>query len=411
MTLTAIISFMTDTSSFPTTRPTGCPFDPAAEYTEFRATPTLDKVDTPAGIDAYLLSGYQQVRTLLNDPRLSSRGAVSNHVIVDRDKNSEPAPGSIIHLDGPEHARLRRMLTPEFTVKRMRALREYVAGLIESHIDAMLAKGGPVDLYQDFALPIPSLVICELLGVPYADRDRFQTQSTVLVSTDAEPTQFAATVHEVQTYIADLVMTKMNEPGDDLLSRLIERANASGQPLTVPELVTLGLSLLIAGHETTANMIGLSTLAFLRNPEQLAILRADPALAESAVEEMLRYLTIVQWGLLRYATEDIEYGEETIKAGEWLVAALASGNRDESVFPDAASIDVRRNPTAHLAFGFGAHQCIGQQLARVELQEVYTRLYRRIPTLRLAVPFEEIKFKDNALAYGVRSLPVTWEQS
>jgi cytochrome P450 len=176
-------------------------------------------------------------------------------------------------------------------------------------------------------------------------------------------------------------------------------------------LVTLGLSLLIAGHETTANMIGLSTLAFLRNPEQLAILRADPALAESAVEEMLRYLTIVQWGLLRYATEDIEYGAETIKAGEWLVAALASGNRDESVFPDAADIDVRRNPTAHLAFGFGAHQCIGQQLARVELQEVYTRLYRRIPTLRLAVPFEEIKFKDNALAYGVRSLPVTWEQS
>jgi cytochrome P450 len=409
---------MTDTSSipstsatgvFPTERPSGCPFDPAAEYAEFRSTPNLDKVACPAGIDAYLLSGYDQVRTLLNDPRLSSRGAVSNHVITDRDVTTDAAPGSIIHLDGADHSRLRRMLTPEFTVKRMRALREYVAELIDSHIDALLAKGGPVDLYQDFALPIPSLVICELLGVPYEDRERFQGQSAILVSTDASPEEMMTNSEAVQQYIIGLVMTKMQNPGDDLLSRLIQRGNESEQPLSVQELVTLGLSLLVAGHETTANMIGLSTLAFLRNPEQLAILREDPSLAESAVEEMLRYLSIVQYGLLRYATEDIDYDGETIKAGEWLVAALASGNRDESVFPHAASIDVRRNPTAHLAFGFGAHQCIGQQLARVELQEVYSRLYQRIPTLRLAVPFEEITFKDNALAYGVRSLPVTWD--
>jgi cytochrome P450 len=406
---TSSIPTSSGTGVFPTARPTGAPFDPAAEYAEFRSTENLDKVACPAGIDAYLLSNYDQVRTLLNDPRLSSRGAVSNHVIMDRDVTTDAAPGSIIHLDGGDHARLRRMLTPEFTVKRMRALREYVAELIESHIDAMLAKGGPIDLVQDFALPIPSLVICELLGVPYEDRERFQSQSTVLVSTDARPEDIQANSEMVQNYIAGLVMSKMQQPGDDLLSRLIQRGNESEQPLTVPELITLGLSLLIAGHETTANMIGLSTLALLRNPEQLAILRADPSLAESAVEEMLRYLTILQYGLLRYATEDIEYEGETIKAGEWLVAALSSGNRDESVFPDAANIDVRRNPTAHLAFGFGAHQCIGQQLARVELQEVFTRLYRRIPTLRLAVPFEEIKFKDNALAYGVRALPVTWE--
>ncbi len=406
---------MTDTSSipttgvFPTARPAGCPFDPAAEYVEFRASGRLDKVSCPAGIDAYLLSGYDEVRTLLNDSRLSSRGAVSNHVITDRDVTVDPTPGSIIHLDGAPHARLRRMLTPEFTVKRMRALREYVAGLIESHIDAMLAKGGPVDLVQEFALPIPSLVICELLGVPYEDREQFQGRSALLVSTDASPADSQQASDALQNYIAGLVMAKMRQPGEDLLSRLIQRGNESEQPLTVPELITLGLSLLIAGHETTANMIGLSTLALLRNPEQLAVLREDPSLAESAVEEMLRYLSIVQWGLLRYATEDIEYDGETIKAGEWLVAALASGNRDETVFPNAAAIDVRRNPTAHLAFGFGAHQCIGQQLARVELQEVFSRLYRRIPTLRLAVPFEEIEFKDNALAYGVRALPVTWE--
>jgi cytochrome P450 len=396
-------------NDFPTTRPSGCPFDPAAEYADFRATGTLEKVACPAGIDAYLLSDYDQVRTLLGDTRLSSRGAPSNHVVAERDVNAEPGPGSLIHMDGPDHARLRRMLAPEFTVKRMRALREYVAGLIESHIDAMLAKSGPVDLYQDFALPIPSLVICEMLGVPYADRAHFQDQSTVLVSIDANPAQFQATADEVSNYLAGLAMAKMKEPSDDLLGRLIQRANDSGEPLTVQELVTLSMTLLIAGHETTANMIGLSTLVFLRNPGQLAILREDPSVAESAVEEMLRYLSIVQYGLLRYATEDVEYGEETIKAGEWLVAALASGNRDEKVFPDAGSVDVRRNPTSHLAFGFGAHQCLGQQLARVELQEVYTRLYRRIPTMRLAVPFEELRFKDNALAYGVRSLPVTWD--
>ncbi len=406
---------MTDTSSlpttraFPTARPAGCPFDPAEDYARFRTEESLTRVSCPAGIDAYLLSSYDEVRALLNDPRLSSRAAVSTHVVLDRDLDAPTVPGSILHLDGPAHARLRRMLTPEFTVKRMQALREYVRGLIDERIDAILAKGGPVDLYQEFALPIPSLVICELLGVPYADRDRFQAQSSILVSTDAAPELMAATSQEVQQYIAGLVMTKMAEPADDLLSRLIQRGNESETPLTLEELIVLGLSLLVAGHETTANMIGLSTLALLRNPEQLAALREDPSLAESAVEEMLRYLSIVQFGLLRNATEDIEFGDETIRAGEWLVAALASGNRDESVFPNAEKIDLRRNPTTHLAFGFGAHQCIGQQLARVELQEVFSRLYQRIPTLRLAVPFEEITFKDNALAYGVRGLPVTWD--
>jgi len=399
----------TTTGVFPTTRAEGCPFDPAVGYAGLRAADGLTKLSCPAGVDAYVLSSYDQVRDLLNDPRLSSRGAVSNHVVVDRELTADAPPGSIIHLDGPAHSRLRRLLTAEFTVKRMRALREYVSELIESHLDEMLAKGGPVDLVQGFALPIPSLVICELLGVPYADRERFQSHSVILISTDATTEQAQTAVDDLSEYIAGLVTAKMQQPADDLLSRLIQRGNESEQPLSRQELITLSISLLIAGHETTANMIGLSTLALLRNPEQLATLRDDPSLVESAVEEMLRYLSIVQYGLLRYATEDIEYGDETIKAGEWLVAALASGNRDESVFPDADTIDVRRNPATHLAFGYGAHQCIGQQLARVELQEVFSRLYRRIPNLRLAVPFEEIRFKHNALAYGVEALPVTWD--
>ncbi|MFI9388495.1 cytochrome P450 [Kutzneria sp. NPDC052558] len=406
---------MADTSSvspsraFPMERPAGCPFDPPAEYAEFRARETLPVLECPAGIDAYVASGYDQVRALLNDPRTSTRGAPSNHVIRDRAVVVDAMPGSIIHFDGAEHVRYRRMLTPEFTVKRMRALRGRIGELVESHIDAMLAKGGPVDFVRDFALPLPSLVICELLGADQEDRARFQEQATVMISTDGDPDLFMATVQEVLEYITGLVTARMERPRDDMLSRMIQRGRDSKQPPTVLELANLGLFLLMAGHESTANMIGLGALAMLRHPEQLALLRADPALAESAVEETLRYLSIVHYGLLRYATEDIVHGSQTIRAGEWLVASLASANRDGSVFADPDTFDLRRAPTKHLAFGFGSHQCIGQQLARVELREVFSRLFGRIPSLRLAVPFEELEFKASTLAYGVAALPVTWD--
>jgi cytochrome P450 len=312
--------------------------------------------------------------------------------------------------DGERHAYLRRLLTSEFTVKRVQALKPRIQELIDEHIDAMLASEGPVDLVEAFALPIPSLVICELLGVPYADRAEFQERSAVLVSIDRPQEEVMRTSDELVAYMAGLVTAKTSLRSDDLLSRLITRAEEQGQPLSVEELVSIGITLLIAGHETTANMIALSTLVLLRNPDQLEVLRKDPSLAPTAAEEMLRYLTVIQFGLFRHVMEDIPFGDETIKAGEYLIAAISSGNRDESVFPDPDQIDLSRKASAHLAFGFGPHQCLGQQLARVELQEVYTRLYTRIPTLRLAVPFEEIKFKDNTLVYGVTALPVTWDR-
>ena len=274
----------------------------------------------------------------------------------------------------------------------------------------MLASEGPVDLVQAFALPIPSLVICEMLGVPYAERAEFQQRSAVLVSVDLPDEVVMRASDELSEYMAGLVIAKQADREDDLLSRMITRAEEQGRPLSVEEAVSMGITLLIAGHETTANMIGLSTLALLRAPDQLDALRNDPEVAPTAVEELLRYLTVIQFGLFRYALEDIPLGDETIKAGEYLVAAISSGNRDERVFPDPDQLDLSRKASAHLAFGFGPHQCLGQQLARVELQEVYTRLYSRIPTLRLAVPFEDIKFKDNTLVYGVRALPVTWDR-
>ncbi|MEA5364364.1 cytochrome P450 [Amycolatopsis sp., V23-08] len=399
-----------ETPALPTTRPAGCPYDPPETYATLREEAPTSQVRCPAGMDAWLVTRYSDVRAVLADRTMSSRGASSVHVNagadLDGDFEVEVSPGSIIQLDGRDHSRLRKMVLAEFTVRRVEAMRTYVQELVESHLDAMLAKPGEADLVRDFALPIPSLVICELLGVPYADRERFQHQSGVLVSTDTTREQGQQAYEEISGFLAGLFTDKRKNPQDDLFSRLIARGEATGDALGMEELVMLGLSLLVAGHETTANMIALSTLVLLDHPQQRDVVLAAP---ERAVEELLRYLSVVQFGVLRYATEDVQVGTRAVKAGEWLVAALNSANRDEELFPAADKLDFHReSPRTHVAFGFGAHQCIGQQLARVELQEALTRLFRRVPDLRLAVPRESLAYKHNTLVYGVRELPVAW---
>ncbi|MFC0628464.1 cytochrome P450 [Kribbella deserti] len=394
---------------FPLGRPSGCPFDPATAYSQLRDEAPLTKVATPAGVDAWLVSRYDDVRTALRDRRLSSRLAPSMHVVAGADLDRPAESGSILNLDGAEHTRLRRLLTSEFTVKRIQALRPRIQEIIDLHLDAMLASPRPVDLVRDFALPIPSLVICELLGVPYADRDTFQRQSARLVAVDVPQAEADAVASEINEYMAGLVMAKLQQPADDLLSRLIERSSDTERPLTMEELVSIGVTLLIAGHETTANMIALSTLVLLRNPEQLKALQENPELAAPATEELLRYLSVVQFGVFREVPTDMALGAEQLKAGDYLIAALSAANRDKAVYPDPDHVDLTRKASSHMAFGFGPHQCIGQQLARVELQEVFVRLFQRIPTLRLAVPFEELQFKHNTLVYGVTALPVTWD--
>ncbi|WP_235926509.1 cytochrome P450 [Actinokineospora pegani] len=396
----------TEIPALPTARPSGCPFDPPESYTRLREEDPVAKVRCPAGMDAWLVTRHGDVRAVLADRSMSSRGGASAHVNAGGRLDGEPVPGSIIQLDGEAHARLRRMVVAEFTVRRVEAMRAYIQRLVDDHIDAMLAADGPVDLVEDFALPIPSLVICELLGIPYDDRRQFQAQSTVLVSTDKTFEESQHALGGLAGYLGTLFEGKLRDPQDDLISRLIARGEAAGDPLTMPELVVLGLSLLVAGHETTANMIALSTLALLDHPDQRDTVLAEP---ETAVEELLRYLSVVQFGVLRYATEDVRVGDQAVKAGEWLVAALGSANRDEAQFAAADALDFHReSPRKHIAFGFGAHQCVGQQLARVELQEALTRLFRRIPDLRLAVPRDSLRYKDNTLVYGVHELPITW---
>jgi cytochrome P450 len=311
-------------------------------------------------------------------------------------------------MDDPEHARLRRMVTAPFTIKRIEAMRPAVQGIVDGLIDDLLAGPKPVDLVEAFALPVPSLVICELLGVPYRDHDFFQANSRNLISRTVTAEERGAAHAALTGYLDDLLGKKIAEPGDDLLTRLTQQIDKG--ELTREQAASMGVLLLLAGHETTANMIALGTLALLEHPDQLALLRDcdDPKLVAGAVEELLRYLNITHNGRRRVALADIEIGGRVIRAGEGIILANDVGNRDPEAFADPDRLDLRRDARHHVAFGFGVHQCLGQPLARMELQVVYSTLYRRIPTLTAAAGLDEIPFKHDGSVYGVYELPVTW---
>ncbi|KAB8191538.1 cytochrome P450 [Nonomuraea phyllanthi] len=391
---------------FPMARAAGCPFDPPPALQALREEGPLAKVRLWDGSTPWLVTSYAEQRALLADPRVSAD--------VTRPGFPSPAPRprnsslSFILMDDPEHARQRRMVQATFTVRRVESMRPAVQKIVDDLLDELLAGPRPVDLVEAFALPVPSLVICELLGVPYADHDFFQDNSKTIIRRSATPEQRAEAGARLNEYLDELVGRKLAEPGDDLLSRVAERVT-SGE-LTRRQAAQMGVLLLIAGHETTANMIALGTLALLRHPDQLALLREsdDPKLVAGAVEELLRYLNITHNGRRRVAREDIEIAGRTIRAGEGIILANDIGNRDPEVFPDPDELDLRRDARRHVAFGFGVHQCLGQPLARMELQVVYSTLYRRIPTLRLATDLERIPFKHDGAVYGVYELPVTW---
>ena len=365
----------------------------------------------PSGTLGWLVTGYDEARAILADIRFSSRrGAGSNpvrQIPPEAEDLMAPQPGMFIGTDPPEHTRYRRLLTGQFTVRRMKALVPHIERIVAEHLDAMARAERPADLVRAFALPVPSMVICELLGVPYADRDRFQRHTAKLLTLDTDWETVRASVEEIRAYMLDLVRLKRRAPADDLLSGL---AHGPGE-LSDEELVNMGNLLLIAGHETTANMLALGTLTLLRHPDQLALLRGDPGLLDRAIEELLRYLSIIQFGIPRVATADVEVGGRWIRAGEPVLAAVMVADRDPARFPDPDRLDVTREYSPHLAFGHGVHQCLGQQLARVEMKAGFGALVERFPTLRLAVPPEEVRMRDDMAIYGVHELPVTWDDA
>lgn len=397
-------------TAYPMAREGRCPFDPPPALRTLQAEAPISKVRLWDGSTPWLITRYADLRDLLSDPRVSADPTHQGYPHQNAATRARRAEArTFITMDDPEHARLRRMVTGPFAIKRIEAMRPRIQGIVDGLIDDLLAGPAPADLVQAFALPVPSLVICELLGVPYSDHDFFQRNSRVLVSREQPPEAALKAQQELADYLDELVGRKLAEPADDLLSKLAAEQVATGE-LSRRDLAAMGLLLLVAGHETTANMIALGTLALLEHPDQLAELResGDPKLVAGAVEELLRYLNIVHSGRRRVALEDIDVAGRTIRAGEGIVLANDIGNRDADVFPDADRLDIHRDARRHVAFGFGPHQCLGQPLARVELQVVYSTLYRRVPTLRLATGLDEVRFKHDGFVYGVHELPVAW---
>ncbi|MFE2847758.1 cytochrome P450 [Streptomyces scopuliridis] len=396
---------MTGIPEYPMRRAQGCPFDPPPALRDEQEKGPLTKVRLWDGSRPWLVTRYAEQRALLADPRVSAD--ITRPGYPSQSSSKSNSIGFIL-MDDPEHARLRRMVTAPFTIKRTEALRPRVQRIVDDLIDDLLAGPNPVDLVESFALPMPSLVICDLLGVPYADHDFFQDNSKTIINRNSTDEQRAGALGRLAEYLDRLVGEKLDHPAEDLLSQLAARVSAGELPRG--EAARIGVLLLIAGHETTANMIALGTLALLQHPEQLTALREtqDPKLVAGAVEELLRYLHITHSGRRRVALEDIEIAGQVIRAGDGLVLPNEIGNRDPRAFSDPDRLDIHRDARHHVAFGFGVHQCLGQPLARMELQVVYSTLYRRMPTLRLAGALEDIPFKHDGSVYGVYELPVTW---
>ncbi|MEU6786131.1 cytochrome P450 [Nonomuraea angiospora] len=406
---------MTTIPEYDIARSAKCPLDPAPAMRARQEEGPLTRVRLWDGRTAWLVTGHAEHRAVLGHPKVSvepARGipALSPTEAATMESVAKAGSASLgfIMMDDPEHARLRRMATSAFTVKRVEAMRPATQEIADELIDRLLAGPKPADLVEAFALPLPSLVISNLLGVPYDDHEFFQANSRTIINRNSTAEERGQAQHRLAEYLDGLIGEKLAKPGDDLLSGLVERVKAG--ELSRQEAARMGVLMLFAGHETTANMITLGTLALLQDPEQLALLREsdDPKLIASAVEELLRYLTITHGGLRRVALEDIEIAGQVIRAGEGIIVVNETANRDPSVFPDPDRLDLQRNPRLHVTFGYGVHQCLGQPLARMELQVAYPALLRRIPTLALAAELEQIPFKHDGFVYGAYELPVTW---
>ncbi|MEU1292568.1 cytochrome P450 [Streptomyces sp. NPDC005840] len=395
---------------FPDPRSAVCPFDPSPALRDLTRLGPVSRVRSWGESTPWVVTRHAEQKALLSDPRLSARFTHPNYPspVDSRHAGGVRPDMSFVAMDDPDHARLRRMVSGVFTVRRIEAMRPVVQRIVDDFLDRMLAGPRPADLVTSFALPIPSLVISELLGVPYDDHEFFQVNSKTIVSTVATAEQRGQAHGRLSEYLDDLVGRKTAEPGDDLLSQLAARVTTG--ELTRSQAAAMGVLLLLGGHETTANMITLGTLLLLEHPEQLAAVRDsdDPAVVAGAVEELLRYLSIVHLGRRRTALEDIEIAGRTIRAGDGVILLGELANRDPDVFPSPDTFDITRDARHHQAFGAGTHHCVGQPLARMELQVVYPTLFRRIPTLRAATGTEEIPFKYDAVIYGVHELPVTW---
>lgn len=386
--------------------------DPHALYRRLREESPVVRVMMPTGVDAWMVTRYEDVRPALNDPRLSKDGVRFREILQRRSPGqraafAESATHHMLNSDPPDHTRLRKLVNKAFTVRAVGRLRPRVEAIAAELADAMAAKqarGEAVDLIDDFAFPLPMTVICELLGVPDAQRDDFRGWSNTLLSAAPQEVR-AGAMGSMQTFLARLVADKAADPGEDMLSAIVQAADG-GDSLSPDEVTSMAFLLLVAGHETTVNLIGNGILALLRHPDQLSKLRADPSLVGDAVEEVLRYDGPVNLATLRFTTEPVELGGTVIPADEVVYLSLVSANRDPERYPEPASFDITGDPSGHVAFGYGVHHCLGAPLARLEGEVAFLTLLDRFPDLALAAEPEELVWRESTLVHGLTHLPV-----
>jgi cytochrome P450 len=388
----------------------GCPFGPPPEYADLRAETPVTRVSCPTGGQAWLVSRYADVREVLGDPeRFGNRRGTAAHVLSGFGGDTPIGEGEFPRMNGADHLRFRRHLAPEVSnLKRINQLRPLVQRIVDERLDLLAGLTPPVDLYAAFSKPVTTAVIAALLSVPETDHGLFQQAAEALFSGASSQDDVAAALTPLFEYLYGTVVTRRAVPGEDVLSRMIVRSDATDAPFTDLELVSMSAALLIAGYDTTASLISHGVLALLEHPSELDRLRADPALAATAAEELVRYLGVGA-GLSREVLVDTEIAGQPVPAGDQVVVAVQSANRDAALYPDADRFDVSRTGGAHLGFGHGPHQCVGQQLARLELTTVLATLPRRFPTLRLAVPFDDVTFKVGTAVLGPVAVPVTWD--
>jgi len=385
-------------------------FDPTPALSEIRETDGVRTMVNSFGMTVYLVTRHEDIKDVLSDHERFSNGRPPGFVLpgateIPEEEVTSARSGNLLSLDPPEHQRLRRMLTAEFTIRRMKLLEPRIAEIVDAQLESMEKAGPPVDLVTNFALPIPSLVICELLGVPYDDRDDFQQRSASQLDLSIPIPERLELQRQSRAYMRSLVERSRQQPGEDILGMLVRE---HGEELTDDELIGIASLLLLAGHETTSNMLGLGTLALLRHPDQLAAVRDNPDAIGPAVEELLRWLSIVHTAIPRITTTDVEIAGVPIRAGELVFVSLPSGNRDPDFIDSPELLDIRRGTPGHLAFGHGVHHCLGAPLARMEMRIAFPALLRRFPALALAEDFADVPFRSFHFIYGLKSLEVTW---
>ncbi|WP_328691609.1 cytochrome P450 [Streptomyces caniferus] len=385
---------------------------PAPHYARLRTDQPVVRVRTAGGVDAWLVTRYEDVRAALADPRLS-RARTCRPGAPRIGGSMTTTPEMIISLDGAEHARLRKLVVGAFTTRRVEQMRPGVQKVADELLDDMADRGGPVDLVEQLTVPLPLTVIGELLGVPREDLRQFETYARAFATVDdrAGGEESLAGLAKLNEYIVGLIADKRAEPADDMLSDLIA-ARDHDDRLSEQELVTFGFTLIGAGFDTTANQLANSVLALVAgHRDQWRSLVEDPGRIPAAVEELLRHVNLFATdtsGFPRMAVEDLEIGGVHIAAGEPVLLSLASANRDPSVFDDPDRLDLSRGRNPHISFGHGIHYCLGKQLGRMEMEIALAGLVRRFPDLRLAVPESELPWHTGEINHTLTSLPVTW---